>query len=199
MSLVPLATALHAIRASLQFVSFEKLETGAVHEQVEPDVGTAIRDLDRQRFPAVSQRSEIMSRPFRPTKRRRRTTLPTVRLSGSLNNSLTDRRNWIAVFEKTGVPFMQIRPSHFIIQPDQRTIRAFRFSIVFGPIRGAVAKVMKDTVAAFNRMDSQYESFGKLVWRQRVLLQTFPAKSPRSRKCQTVSVWNFLTGLGLSQ
>jgi hypothetical protein len=38
----------------------------------------------------------------RPARRRRLKTIPAVCLSGSLNNTLIDRQNWIAASEKTG-------------------------------------------------------------------------------------------------
>lgn len=55
MDLAPLATTVNAMLADLPFAIAEELDPGAVHEQVEWTVGTAIRDLDTQGFDGLTR------------------------------------------------------------------------------------------------------------------------------------------------
>lgn len=63
MDVAPLATTSNAMLASVPFAIAEKRDAGAVHEQVERAVGTAIRDLDRQRLLSAAQRRGIGNGP----------------------------------------------------------------------------------------------------------------------------------------
>lgn len=93
MDVAPLATTSNAMLASVPFAIAEKRDAGAVHEQVERAVGTAIRDLDRQRLLSAAQRRGIGNGPVQAARRRRLATMPTAYLSGSLNSTLIDEQN----------------------------------------------------------------------------------------------------------
>ena len=63
MDLAPLASALNAVLAGLPFAITEKLDTGAVDEQVHGAIGMAKRDMDGQRLLSSAQSGVVGHRP----------------------------------------------------------------------------------------------------------------------------------------
>lgn len=66
MDLAPLPPALRAMLAGLPFAVAEKLDAGAVHEQVQRPVSTAIGDLHGQGFLPAAQGGEVRYGPVQP-------------------------------------------------------------------------------------------------------------------------------------
>jgi len=143
MNLAPLASALDTVFARLPFAIAEELDPGAVHQQVQGAVGTAIWDLDGERLLPTAQGGVVGHRPvqLRQLKQARHHPgrLPERKLEQDLDSQAELDRRIREFGRATGAAVMRREPGHLLVQPDQQRATLAQGRRVAGPVRRAVA------------------------------------------------------------
>ena len=124
MDLAPSASSLDTMLAGLPLAVAEELDAGAIHQQVQRPVGTAIRDLHLQGLLSAAQRRVVRNGPVQPRQLQQACDhpggLPERQLEQHLDRQAElDRR----VRDDRWAPrtaLMRRVPGHLLVQPDQQ-------------------------------------------------------------------------------
>ena len=130
-------------RAKPPLAVSEELDAGAVDQQVQWPIGTAIRDLDGQGFLPVAQRGVVWHRPVQPRQpqqaRHHPGGLPERQLEQHFDRQ-TELDGRIGKDWRTPRPPITRRaPGHVRVHPDQQRSPLAQRCVVAGPVRRATA------------------------------------------------------------
>lgn len=101
MTLAPFASPQNTLFSGLPSTFAEKLDAGAVYQQVQVDIGEPIRDLDEQRPPPSAQDGVVGQGQSRSVIFSTLAIIPVVCRIDSLKRTLIVGQNWIAASEYT--------------------------------------------------------------------------------------------------
>jgi hypothetical protein len=120
----------------------EELDAGAVHEQVEGSIRTAVRDLDGERLLPPAQRRVIQHGPVQTRHLHQAGHhpggLPERQLEQDLNRQAEPDRRITEHRRSTGLAVRRRKPGHPLVQPDQQRSALAQRRCVVGPVRRAV-------------------------------------------------------------